>query len=244
MPKPTVPDRIELAPGLVGQPARHRPLAGRRHGAGRHAVSTSIAPPPTWRPMPRPASTRSTWPTTTAAPRTSPAASTGCCADGEVHTASRYAPAIFTKWCPTPGPMTPEIVRAAVDAGARSPGFGRRRSISCSSTGGCSSIPRWLDAMRSWRKLQRRRADRPSRHDQFRHRSSAPCWRHEGIPIATNQVCFSLLDRRAGEEMSALLRRRGREAARLRHARRRAPDGDDGWASPSRRRATSPTGAR
>ena len=43
----------------------------------------------------------------------------------------------------------------------------------------------------------------------------------DGIRVATNQVCFSLLDRRAAEDMTAFCRARG-SAARLRHARRRS----------------------
>ena len=70
------PERTELAPGLYDQPHRHRPVAGRRHGARRAAARPRRRGGASSRAMPRPASTPSTWPTTTAAPRISPAAST------------------------------------------------------------------------------------------------------------------------------------------------------------------------
>ena len=47
-----------------------------------------------------------------AAPRTSPGISTALVKGGKVRGAAR--PTLFTKWCPTPGEMTPETVRAAV----------------------------------------------------------------------------------------------------------------------------------
>ena len=48
----------------------------------------------------------------------------------------------------------------------------------------------------------------------------------EGIRIATNQVCFSLLDRRAAEEMSTFCAAETGQASRLRDARRRTSDGE------------------
>ena len=57
-----------LADGLDDQPPRLRPVAGRRHREGRHDARSRARRPTRWRPMPRPASTPSTWPITTAAP--------------------------------------------------------------------------------------------------------------------------------------------------------------------------------
>ena len=53
----------------VDQPPGLRPVAGRRHREGSARRSIRNAAPTRSRPMPRPASTRSTWPTTMAAPR-------------------------------------------------------------------------------------------------------------------------------------------------------------------------------
>ena len=64
----------------------------------------------------------------------------------------------------------------------------------------------------------------------------------EGMPIASNQVCVSLLDRRAAERLSALCLQRGVQAARLRHARRRLPERT--LARRATNRPRSPTGAR
>jgi aryl-alcohol dehydrogenase-like predicted oxidoreductase/enamine deaminase RidA (YjgF/YER057c/UK114 family) len=117
---------------------------------------------------------------------------------GEV--AGGHMPIAFTKWCPTPGPMTPDVVRAGI-----------RRSLDRLGVG-CIDLLQfhwwsfehlaWLDALKILAEL---RAEGLIRHigltnfdtDHLRVVVS------HGIPIATNQVCFSLLDRRAGGEMSA-----------------------------------------
>ncbi|HUZ62562.1 MAG TPA: aldo/keto reductase [Acetobacteraceae bacterium] len=109
-------------------------------------------------------------------------------------------PAMFTKWCPTPAPMTAEVVRAGIQRS-----LGRL---------GVSAIDllqfhwwdfahlAWLDAARELAKL---RHEGPIRHlgvanfdtDHLRVLVA------QGVPLAANQVCFSLLDRRAAGEMSA-----------------------------------------
>ena len=65
-----------------------------------------------------------------------------------------------------------------------------------------------------------------------------------GIPIVSNQVSFSLLDRRAAGEMSAFCLEQRRAAARLRHAGRRPDVRALARAARRRREARSPTGAR
>ena len=65
---PQSPDRIELARRPVDQPPGLRPVAGRRHGEGRRDARSRTRRRRAARPMRRPASTRSTWPITTAAP--------------------------------------------------------------------------------------------------------------------------------------------------------------------------------
>jgi aryl-alcohol dehydrogenase-like predicted oxidoreductase/enamine deaminase RidA (YjgF/YER057c/UK114 family) len=109
-------------------------------------------------------------------------------------------PLAFTKWCPTPGPMTPEIVREGVG-----------RSLSRMKTGRIDLMqfhwwmfqhPAYIDALSE---MARMRAEGALAHlgltnfdtDHLRLLVS------HGIPIATNQVSFSLLDRRAAGAMSA-----------------------------------------
>ncbi len=117
---------------------------------------------------------------------------------GKVRGATR--PALFTKWCPTPGEMKPETVRAAV-----------QRALTRMQTGRIDLLqfhwwifrhPGWIDAMSELAKL---RAEGLIGHlgltnfdtDHLR------LLVKQGIPIASNQVCFSLLDCRAAGEMSA-----------------------------------------
>ncbi len=108
-------------------------------------------------------------------------------------------PLVFTKWCPTPGPMTREIVRAGV-----------QRSMDRLDVEKIDLLQfhwwtfehtAYLDAMRE---LQAMKDDGLIGHigvtnfntDHLRVLVS------EGIKIITNQICFSLLDRRAADEMS------------------------------------------
>jgi aryl-alcohol dehydrogenase-like predicted oxidoreductase/enamine deaminase RidA (YjgF/YER057c/UK114 family) len=109
--------------------------------------------------------------------------------------------AIFTKWCPKPGEMTPDVVRAAV-----------KRSMDRLSTATIDLLqlhwwvfehPAYLDAMRELAKIQREGGIRHLGLTNFDSDHLHLLLKH-GFRIATNQVCFSLLDRRAGEEMSAL----------------------------------------
>jgi len=107
----------------------------------------------------------------------------------------------FTKWCPSPGPMTGAIVREAV-----------QRALDRLQTSSIDLLqfhwwtfddPRYLDAMFE---LTRLRAEGLISHLGLTNFDTAhfKLLLHEGIPIATNQVCLSLLDRRATEYMSAL----------------------------------------
>jgi aryl-alcohol dehydrogenase-like predicted oxidoreductase/enamine deaminase RidA (YjgF/YER057c/UK114 family) len=110
------------------------------------------------------------------------------------------APAVFTKWCPTPGPMTAEVVRAGVERSLRRLGV--------------SSIdllqfhwwtfehPGYLDAIKELSLLQREGVIRHLGVTNFDTAHLRLLVKH-GIPVLTNQVCFSLLDRRAAGEMSA-----------------------------------------
>ena len=123
---------------------------------------------------------------------------------GEVRLPRR--PAAFTKWCPTPGPMTREIVREGV-----------QRSLDRLGRGHCALMqfhwwtfehPAWLDAMAEMAALRAEGAfphmgvtnvDAGHLNVMIRH----------GLPVATNQVSFSLLDRRAAGDLTALCTQTG-----------------------------------
>lgn len=122
----------------------------------------------------------------------------GRCLDS-VRKAGGRPPVIMTKWVPEPGPMTPEVVRAGV--------VERLQRL------GAASIdllqfhwwqyehPGYIDALRE---LARLRHEGLIRHlgltnfDTDHLRLLKAC----GVPIVSNQVCFSLLDRRAAGPLS------------------------------------------
>ncbi|MGG5808036.1 aldo/keto reductase [Falsiroseomonas sp. CW058] len=107
---------------------------------------------------------------------------------------------LFTKWVPTPGPMTRDIVREGVG-----------RSIA--RLGAVPDLmqfhwwsfhhPAWLDALREMAAM---RAEGALRHigvtnfDTDHLRVALK----QGLPVVTNQLSFSLLDRRAAGRMSEL----------------------------------------
>lgn len=107
----------------------------------------------------------------------------------------------FTKWCPPPGPMTAAVVREGV-----------LRSMDRMQTQRIDLLqfhwwtfehPGYIDAMVELAKL---REEGLIGHIGLANFDTAhlDLLLKEGIPIATNQVCISMLDRRATEEMSAL----------------------------------------
>lgn len=108
--------------------------------------------------------------------------------------------AVFTKWCPTPGPMTRDVVRAAVT-----------RALTRLQTPKIDLMqfhwwtfqhPGWIDAMKELAIIQQEglighigTTNFDTDHLRLLH--------HHGIAMMTNQVCFSLLDRRAAGDMSS-----------------------------------------
>ncbi|TFZ05736.1 aldo/keto reductase [Ramlibacter henchirensis] len=112
----------------------------------------------------------------------------------------------FTKWCPRPGPMPRDVVRAGV-----------QRALERMRTG-CIDLmqfhwwtfehPQYLDAMAELAAL---RAEGLVRHLGLTNFDTAHLrvLLAQGIPVASNQVCISLLDRRALGDMSALCLTRG-----------------------------------
>src|SRR5271169_4352565 len=109
-------------------------------------------------------------------------------------------PVAFTKWCPTPGPMTREIVRE---------GVGRARARLGVETIDLLQFhwwtfehPGYLDAMKELAALRERGWIRHLGVTNFDAAHLRVLVKH-GVPIVSNQVSFSLLDRRAAGEMSA-----------------------------------------
>jgi aryl-alcohol dehydrogenase-like predicted oxidoreductase/enamine deaminase RidA (YjgF/YER057c/UK114 family) len=112
----------------------------------------------------------------------------------------------FTKWCPPPGPMSAAIVREGV-----------QRSLDRMQTD-CIDLLQfhwwafdhaaYIDAMLELAKL---RQEGLIAHIGLANFDTAHLrvLLAEGIPIASNQVCISLLDRRASDEMSVLCLERG-----------------------------------
>lgn len=115
-------------------------------------------------------------------------------------------PVAFTKWCPEPGPMTPDVVRAGVQERLD------RLGISCVDLlqfhWWSFEHPAWLDALHEMKKLQ---AEGMIRHIGVTNFDAAhlALALADGIPIATNQVSFSLVDRRAAGELATLCQRSG-----------------------------------
>jgi aryl-alcohol dehydrogenase-like predicted oxidoreductase/enamine deaminase RidA (YjgF/YER057c/UK114 family) len=113
---------------------------------------------------------------------------------------------VFTKWCPEPGPMTPEIVRQGV---GRS--FGRlavERIDLMQFHWWRYSHPGYLDAMTEFAKI---RSEGHFAHigvTNFDTDHLRLLVKH-GIPVVSNQVSFSLLDRRAAWRMTEFCRASG-----------------------------------
>jgi len=109
-------------------------------------------------------------------------------------------PRLFTKWCPPPGPMTRDIVRAGVERSRARLGV---EAIDLLQFHWWSfEHPSYLDALQELAQLKREGVIRHIGLTNFDTAHLRLIAKH-GIPIATNQVCFSLLDRRAAQEMSA-----------------------------------------
>jgi aryl-alcohol dehydrogenase-like predicted oxidoreductase/enamine deaminase RidA (YjgF/YER057c/UK114 family) len=112
----------------------------------------------------------------------------------------------FTKWCPAPGPMTREVVRAGVGRSLKRLGVNRidllqfhwwrYRDL------------RYLDAMTELARLRKEGVIGHLGLTNFDTDHLRLLVQH-GLPIATNQVSFSLLDRRAAGRMSEFCRASG-----------------------------------
>ncbi|QDL94241.1 aldo/keto reductase (plasmid) [Paroceanicella profunda] len=115
-------------------------------------------------------------------------------------------PLAFTKWCPEPGPMTPEIVRAGVQE--RLDRLGVAKVDLLQFHWWTFEHPAWLDALHEMAKLRAEGLIGEIGVTNFdaAHLALALA---DGIPIVSNQVSFSAVDRRAAGALSELCARRG-----------------------------------
>jgi len=112
----------------------------------------------------------------------------------------------FTKWCPPPGPMTAATVRAGVQ---RSLDRLRVPQIDLLQFHWWTfDHSGYIDAMVELARLQQEGLIAHLGLANF-DTAHLRVLLAEGIPIASNQVCISLLDRRATEDMSTLCQERG-----------------------------------
>lgn len=113
---------------------------------------------------------------------------------------------LLTKWVPEPGPASREQVRRAVERALERLGVERLDLLQYHAWR--YSDPRWLDHL-FW--LDELRRDGLIRHlglTNFDTEHLAVVL-HSGIPVVSNQACFSLLDRRPLNGMTALCREHG-----------------------------------
>ncbi len=115
-------------------------------------------------------------------------------------------PLAFTKWCPTPGPMTADIVRRGVEERLDRLGVDRLDLLQFHWWG--FQHPAWLDALHGLKKLQQEGLIKAIGVTNFdaAHLALALA---DGVPVVSNQVSFSLIDRRASGPLSEFCNLKG-----------------------------------
>jgi aryl-alcohol dehydrogenase-like predicted oxidoreductase/enamine deaminase RidA (YjgF/YER057c/UK114 family) len=115
-------------------------------------------------------------------------------------------PTAFTKWCPEPGPMTADVVRRGVQE--RLDRLGVDRIDLLQFHWWTFEHPAWLDALHEMARLKDEGLIGALGVTNFdaAHLALALA---DGVPIATNQVSFSLVDRRAAGALAELCTRTG-----------------------------------
>ncbi len=115
-------------------------------------------------------------------------------------------PTVFTKWCPPPGPMTPDIVRAGVTE--RLDRLGVKRVDLLQFHWWSFEHPAWLDALHELARLREEGliAELGVTNFDAAHFDLALS---DGVPLLTNQVSFSLMDRRAAGDLAEVCERHG-----------------------------------
>jgi aryl-alcohol dehydrogenase-like predicted oxidoreductase len=110
-------------------------------------------------------------------------------------------PQVFTKWCPEPGPMTADVVRAGVQE--RLDRLGTDCVDLLQFHWWSFEHPAWLDALHEMAKLKDEgliKALGVTNFDAAHLRLALS----DGIPLVSNQVSFSMIDRRALGPLSDL----------------------------------------
>lgn len=110
------------------------------------------------------------------------------------HATAPTLPLAFTKWCPPPGPMTAAIVRAGVQD--RLTRLGVEQVDLLQFHWWSFQHPAWLDALHELSALRDAGLIREIGVTNF-DAAHLHLARADGIPLRTNQVSFSLVDRRA-----------------------------------------------
>jgi len=113
----------------------------------------------------------------------------------------RPAPLIMTKWCPPPGPMTPDVVRAGVERSLERLKLDRVDLMQLHWWR--YDHPAWLDAMAELTRLREEGLIGWLGVTNFDAAHLRLLVKH-GVEVATSEVCLSLLDRRAAGRMSAV----------------------------------------
>lgn len=114
--------------------------------------------------------------------------------------AGAHRPVAFTKWCPTPGPMPLSVVREGVERSLKRMNVSRIDLMQFHWW--TFEHPAYLDAMKGLAELKEEGLIGHIGLTNFDTAHLNVLVKH-GIPVVSNQVCFSLLDRRAAGEMSA-----------------------------------------
>ncbi|TSD90076.1 aldo/keto reductase [Mycobacterium sp. KBS0706] len=115
-------------------------------------------------------------------------------------------PVAFTKWCPEPGAMTAEVVRRGVQD--RLDRLGVDRVDLLQFHWWTFEHPAWLDALHEMARLREEGLIGAIGVTNFDAAHLAVAL-GDGVPVLTNQVSFSLVDRRAAGPLSDLCRAKG-----------------------------------
>jgi aryl-alcohol dehydrogenase-like predicted oxidoreductase/enamine deaminase RidA (YjgF/YER057c/UK114 family) len=115
-------------------------------------------------------------------------------------------PVAFTKWCPEPGPMTRDVVRRGVHE--RLERLGAQKVDLLQFHWWTFEHPAWLDALHEMQAMKEEGLIGALGLTNFdaAHLGLALA---DGIEIASNQVSFSLIDRRAAGDLSVLCEKTG-----------------------------------
>jgi len=117
-----------------------------------------------------------------------------------------HKPRAFTKWCPEPGPMTAEVVRAGI--AERLERLGVERLDLLQLHWWLYEHPAYLDAMAELARLREEGLIGELGVTNF-DTEHLRILMAEGYPVRTNQVSFSLLDRRAAGPLTAFCQEHG-----------------------------------